>query len=151
MFVPCCGITATLAGQTRLWREALGAPPRTNTLSGPHPIPPAPSPRRPERCCRRNSLHKQSWQYSRWGSSKFKKGEWRREQQGGRVGKRRKLSVVMMCQEKLFGLRGRLKLCRVITFGSILSHFFYIRFVFAEMGVGLFPRGHLKTGVRKAK
>lgn len=150
MFVPCCGITATLAGQTRLWREALGSPPRTNTLSGPHPISPTPSPCWPERCCRRNSLHKQSWQYSQWGSHKFKKGERRREQQGGKVGKRRKLSVVMR-QEKLFGLRGRLKLCRVITFGSILSHFFDIKFVFDEMGVSSSPWGHLKTGVRKAK
>lgn len=34
MVVPCCGITATSAVQPRLWREALGSPPRTNTLCG---------------------------------------------------------------------------------------------------------------------
>lgn len=60
---------------------------------------------------------------------------------------------MMMCQEKLFGLRGRLKSCHAMTFGSIFHPLFYfaIRFVFVEMGVGSFPRRHLKTGVRKAK
>lgn len=95
MFVFSCGITATSAVQ------ALGSPPRTNTLRGVSP-PPHP-PCRPECCCRRNS------------------------QQGGRVGKRRKLSVAMMSQEKLFGLRGRLKSCRVMTFGSISTPLFLFR------------------------
>lgn len=112
MFVSCCGITATSAVQAHK---------HASWVSPPRP------PCRPECCCRRNSLLKQSWQRSRWGSHKFKKGERRREQQGGRVGKRRKLSVAMMCQEKLFGLRGRLKSCRVMTFGSISTPLFLFR------------------------